>query len=610
MARNDPISVKDAVYKMQLSLLDGIKDERQLFAAGSLMSQSDYQDIVAERSIAKVCGYPLCRIFLPSERPHKGKYRIELKEHKVYDLTETYKYCSTSCMVNSQAFSKTLKEERRSYLDPEKLGQIMNLFEGLDLNLTEDLGKNDDLGLSKLTIQENLEVKSGDVSLKEWIGPSNAIEGYVPKKDWSIKRAPPKNRKPGPKPDSAKPNTGKQMIFNDMDFMSSIITQDDEYTISKVPQSKEALKIESSPVKSRFKVKFEDSDIIPKISNLSISDKSSNADALKSSLKSSGGRKSDHSVTWADGNNKSEKGNGNNLCEFSEVQHKIEASDGNNPSTSKDMEEDHKSSRFASAEACAVALSQAAEFVASGESDALHAVSQAGITILPPPQYMNEDENVGMLDPEPNPIRWSKKQGISHSDFFDSEDSWFDSPPDGFNLNLSPFASMFMALFSWISSSSLAYIYGQDESLHEQFLSVNGREYLRKIVLSDGRSAEIKKALAGCLARSLAGLVEDLRLPTPISALEKGLGRLLNTLSFSDALPALRMKQWQVIVYLFLEALSVSQFPAFAAHVTSSRTLFNKVLEAAEISAEEYDIMKDIVMPLGRSPQLSTHSGG
>lgn len=89
---------------------------------------------------------------------------------------------------------------------------------------------------------------------------------------------------------------------------------------------------------------------------------------------------------------------------------------------------------------------------------------------------------------------------------------------------------MWMAIFSWITSSSLAYIYGRDESFHEEYLSVNGREYPQKIVLGDGRSSEIMQTLAGCLSRALTGLVTDLRLPTPVSTLEKGVVLILNFL--------------------------------------------------------------------------------
>lgn len=82
---------------------------------------------------------------------------------------------------------------------------------------------------------------------------------------------------------------------------------------------------------------------------------------------------------------------------------------------------------------------------------------------------------------------------------------------------------MWDALFGWVSSSSLAYIYGKDESAHEEFLTVNGKEYPRRIVLGEGLSSEIKETVAGCLARAVPRVATDLRLPTPISELEKGL---------------------------------------------------------------------------------------
>lgn len=88
-------------------------------------------------------------------------------------------------------------------------------------------------------------------------------------------------------------------------------------------------------------------------------------------------------------------------------------------------------------------------------------------------------------------------------------------------FQLSPFATMWNAFFSWITSSSLAYIYGRDVSFHEEFLTVNGREYPCKIVLTDGRSSEIKQTLASCLARALPAVVAELRLPVPISTLEQ-----------------------------------------------------------------------------------------
>lgn len=197
MAKNETTTVKDAVHKLQLSLLQGIKTENQLSAGGSLISRSDYQDVVTERSIANTCGYPLCNNPLPADRPRKGRYRIALKEHKVYDLHETYMYCSTSCVVNSRTFAGSLQEERCSVLDSAKINQIMRLFEGLSLDSQENLGKNGDLGLSELKIQERTDIKAGEVSMEDWIGPSNAVEGYVPQRNISSKPLHAKNRKEG-----------------------------------------------------------------------------------------------------------------------------------------------------------------------------------------------------------------------------------------------------------------------------------------------------------------------------------------------------------------------------------------------------------------------------
>lgn len=80
-----------------------------------------------------------------------------------------------------------------------------------------------------------------------------------------------------------------------------------------------------------------------------------------------------------------------------------------------------------------------------------------------------------------------------------------------------------MAIFAWITSSSLAYIYGKDDKFHEEFLYIDGKEYPRKIVSADGRSSEIKQTLAGCLTRSIPGLASELKLSTPISSLEHGM---------------------------------------------------------------------------------------
>ncbi|KAK6119093.1 hypothetical protein DH2020_047165 [Rehmannia glutinosa] len=565
MTKDEVLTVKDAVHKLQLSLLDGIKHENQLTAAGSLISRSDYQDVVTERTIANVCGYPLCGNSLSAERPWKGR-------------------------------------------------------------------------LSGLKIQEKTDTVAGQVALEEWIGPSNAIDGYVPRRDRDLKH-PQSNNNKGSKHRHVRPNAADILSY-DMNFTSTIITQD-EYSISKTvpavkakePKGKASSKEvnrQSNPVQKptapltniqETRSKNKSKNVITKDDKLSLLEniagpsqndstkavkelQESTAGALKSSLKTSVLKKATRSVTWAD---EKTDGDGQNLNECRELKDKKGAVV---TSHSADEEVGEESYRFASAEACAMALTQAAEEVASGKSEASDAVSEAGVIILPPPHGEDEEENGDVMETDPLQLKWPPKPGFSSDDLFDSEDSWYDSPPEGFNLTLSPFSTMFMALFSWVSSSSLAYIYGKEESFHEEYLSVNGREYPQKIVMPDGRSSEIKQTLAGCLARALPGLVAELRLPIPVSTLEQGMGRLLDTMSFIDPLPAFRMKQWHAIVLLFLDALSVSRIPALTPYMMDRRILLPKVIEGAQISAEEFEIMKDLIIPLGRVPQFSTQSGG
>ncbi|XP_002521936.2 putative RNA polymerase II subunit B1 CTD phosphatase RPAP2 homolog [Ricinus communis] len=640
MAKEESVSVKDTVYKLQLSLLEGIENEDQLLAAGSLMSRSDYEDVVVERSIANLCGYPLCNNSLPSDRPYKGRYRISLKEHRVYDLQETYMYCSSSCLVNSRAFSESLQEKRCSVLNPIKLNEILRKFNDLTLD-SEGLGRSGDLGLSNLKIQEKSETNVGKVSLEEWIGPSNAIEGYVPQGDRDPNPSL-KNHKEGLKAICKKPVSKQDCFFSDTDFTSTIITND-EYSISKGPSGltstasdiklqaqtgkgheglnaqlsslrkqdsikasrkskgrrkekviKEQLNFQDLPSSSYYTAEAEDISQATGAANL-------NESVLKPSLKSSGAKRSNRSVTWAD--ERVDNAGSRNLCEVQEME---QTNESHEISESANKGDDGHMLRFESAEACAVALSQAAEAVASGDADVNKAMSEAGIIVLPPSQDLGQGGNVeknDMIEQESASLKWPTKPGIPQSDLFDPEDSWYDAPPEGFSLTLSPFATMWMALFAWVTSSSLAYIYGRDESAHEDYLSVNGREYPRKIVLRDGRSSEIRLTAESCLARTFPGLVANLRLPIPVSTLEQGAGRLLETMSFVDALPAFRTKQWQVIALLFIEALSVCRIPALTSYMTSRRMVLHQVLDGAHISAEEYDIMKDFMVPLGRDPQ-------
>ncbi|CAN7025124.1 unnamed protein product [Brassica rapa subsp. trilocularis] len=141
---------------------------------------------------------------------------------------------------------------------------------------------------------------------------------------------------------------------------------------------------------------------------------SSSETVTKPCLKVSSSTKLSRSVTSADQND----GRGDHC----EVRSK-DIESGLNLS-SADTEDVNCVSCFALAEACATALSQAAEAVSSGDLDATDA---AGVVLLPSTHQL--DEEVSEED-----INISNKPGMTDFDLFDPDQSWFDGPPIGLSL--------------------------------------------------------------------------------------------------------------------------------------------------------------------------------
>ena len=125
-------------------------------------------------------------------------------------------------------------------------------------------------------------------------------------------------------------------------------------------------------------------------------------------------------------------------------------------------------------------------------------------------------------------------------------------------LQLSPFATMWNALFGWLTCSSLALIYGRDEASMDEFMEVNGREYPRKAVLKDGRSAEIKQTMAACIARALSQLATDLCLRVPVSLIEKAMVISLALTLLSNLMLSLSLSFPLLFLRIFLSPLSLT----------------------------------------------------
>ena len=65
------------------------------------MNDSLYDDVVDERSCAKLCGYPLCSN-PPSEKLSGQKFHISTKLNKVFDVTDRK---VPSCCSKTRSFN-------------------------------------------------------------------------------------------------------------------------------------------------------------------------------------------------------------------------------------------------------------------------------------------------------------------------------------------------------------------------------------------------------------------------------------------------------------------------------------------------------------------------
>ncbi|XP_048005790.1 putative RNA polymerase II subunit B1 CTD phosphatase RPAP2 [Leguminivora glycinivorella] len=72
------------------------------------INQSHFEDIIEERSILHVCGYPLCDKPISEKDIPKQKYRISVKTNKVYDITGRKSFCSNHCYNSAMHVKKQM----------------------------------------------------------------------------------------------------------------------------------------------------------------------------------------------------------------------------------------------------------------------------------------------------------------------------------------------------------------------------------------------------------------------------------------------------------------------------------------------------------------------
>ncbi|KPJ14328.1 RNA polymerase II subunit B1 CTD phosphatase Rpap2 [Papilio machaon] len=106
------------------------------------INQCHFEDVIEERCITHLCGYPLChRPLLEKEIP-KQKYKISIKTNKVYDITARKSFCSNSCFKSAMHIKKQMLTSPLWFREYEEMPQ----FHLLPLDTVGSLGLEVDLG--------------------------------------------------------------------------------------------------------------------------------------------------------------------------------------------------------------------------------------------------------------------------------------------------------------------------------------------------------------------------------------------------------------------------------------------------------------------------------
>ncbi|XP_036610651.1 putative RNA polymerase II subunit B1 CTD phosphatase RPAP2 isoform X2 [Trichosurus vulpecula] len=109
-------------------LLEEDITEEFLVESGKQITSAHYKDVVEERFIIHLCGYPSCHNKLGNVP--KQKYRISTKTNKVYDITERKFFCSNFCYRASKYFEAQISKSPLWVREEERPPDIQLLKEG------------------------------------------------------------------------------------------------------------------------------------------------------------------------------------------------------------------------------------------------------------------------------------------------------------------------------------------------------------------------------------------------------------------------------------------------------------------------------------------------
>ncbi|XP_072297917.1 putative RNA polymerase II subunit B1 CTD phosphatase rpap2 [Eucyclogobius newberryi] len=146
-------------------LLEDSVAEDFLIDCARFITIENYKDTIEERSIAKLCGYPIC----PNQlgKIPTQKFKISTKTNKVYDITERKLYCSNFCYKASKQFEVQISKTPlwlRQHESPPKITLLKKEdggSSGEEIKLTERRLQEQDIENPSSTQTEEDPHKSG-----------------------------------------------------------------------------------------------------------------------------------------------------------------------------------------------------------------------------------------------------------------------------------------------------------------------------------------------------------------------------------------------------------------------------------------------------------------
>lgn len=147
--------IREAIYKKREcnakaqniveNLLENIVNQEYFLKCLPDINQTHFEDVIEERSILHLCGFPLCNKTLSEKDIPKQKYRISIKTNKVYDITVRKSFCSNICYKSAMHVKKQMLTSPLWFREYEEIPK----FHLLPVDSIGSLGQEVDLGLTE-----------------------------------------------------------------------------------------------------------------------------------------------------------------------------------------------------------------------------------------------------------------------------------------------------------------------------------------------------------------------------------------------------------------------------------------------------------------------------